>query len=244
MMKLYEADNHILIHAGDMEPSEHRHMAAHIMVSLHGTMRVTADGVETCCRGVMIPSGISHVVDACGGAVLAFLYDAATAVAEQIRELRFLADGDCGAIAAWYAALERDVTADHYGQFERACLACLGIRNTGGRILDERIRWAVEYIRRGSSGKLTCREVADAVCLSQSRFSHLFKEQVGMTFASYLIYQRILAAYMEILEGKSVTEAALNAGFSSSGHLADVNRRVFGLAVSSVTRDMVFWKVR
>ena len=101
----------------------------------------------------------------------------------------------------------------------------------------------MEFIRAKSTEKVTCQEVADAVHLSQSRFSHLFREQVGMTFAAYLIYQRILYVYTRMLRGKSITEASLEAGFSSSAHFADVNRRVFGTSISNITRDLTFIKV-
>jgi len=67
---------------------------------------------------------------------------------------------------------------------------------------------------------------------------------VGMTFAAYRIYQRIMYVYSRMLRGASITEAALEAGFSSSAHFADVNRRVFGISASAITRDLVFCKVQ
>ena len=100
------------------------------------------------------------------------------------------------------------------------------------------------YIRARAPEPVSCKEAADAVFLSQGRFSHLFKEQVGMTFAAYLIYQRILYVYAGVLQGKSITAAALDAGFSSSAHFADVNRRVFGTSISSITRDLTFTKLK
>lgn len=64
-----------------------------------------------------------------------------------------------------------------------------------------------------------------------------------MTFAAYLIYQRILFVYTKIIQGTSITEAAIEAGFSSSAHFADVNRRVFGLTASDTIQDLIFVKV-
>jgi len=99
-------------------------------------------------------------------------------------------------------------------------------------------------VRENMSGNISCRQTAESVFLSESRFSHLFKEQVGMTFAAYVVYQRIMYVYAEILQGKSITEAALAAGFAGSAHFADVNRRVFGLSASSLTHDFSFNKVQ
>ena len=91
---------------------------------------------------------------------------------------------------------------------------------------------------------MTCKSVADAVFLSEGRFSHLFKEQVGMSFAAYLIYQRILSVYADVFQGKTVTDASINAGFSSSAHFADVNRRVFGLSISNISKELNYIKVK
>ena len=103
---------------------------------------------------------------------------------------------------------------------------------------------AMKYIRDRGDLKITCKEAADAVFLSEGRFSHLFREQAGMTFAAYLIYQRILSVYADVIHGKNVTEAAIEAGFSSSAHFADANRRVFGISASSIAHNLIFIKVQ
>ena len=59
-----------------------------------------------------------------------------------------------------------------------------------------------------------------------------------------LIQQRILSAYADVIRGKTVTEAAIEAGFSSSAHFADVNRRVFGISIRNISKDLNFIKVK
>ena len=243
MTKLYEAKNHILIRAGYADPVEHRHMAAHLIVSLNGQMRVTSDKTEYLCRGIMIPPGASHAIDTCGNDVLVFLYDCTTDVAKRIGSTRCMTEECCEKAAGLYAAFERTGTTAAYCGLEQSLLAQLALRESACRVRDERILTAMRYIRETIPEKISCREVSAAVHLSQGRFSHLFKEQVGMTFAAYLIYQRIMRVYAEILRGMSVTEAALEAGFSSSAHFADVNRRVFGVPASRITRDLMFTKI-
>lgn len=242
MTKLYEANNHILIHTSSLQPSKHRHMAAHIILSMGGGMKVHCDGAEYLCHGILLPSGASHAVDTCGNPVLVFLYDCTTEVAKKIREIGCIPEEACKEIARLYADWVE--AADSYYGFERAVLSRLGITGAMANVTDERIRAAMKFIWAKSTEKVTCQEVADAVHLSQSRFSHLFREQVGMTFAAYLIYQRILDVYTRMLRGASITEAALEAGFSSSAHFADVNRRVFGISASTITHDLEFIKVQ
>lgn len=57
MSKLYEAHNHILLQADYRNPEEHRHMAAHILVSPDTDMQVTSHDQTIFCHGVLIPSG-------------------------------------------------------------------------------------------------------------------------------------------------------------------------------------------
>ena len=243
MTKIYEAKNHILIHTGYDAPAEHCHMAAHIMISMEDTMAVRVKDAEYICRGIMIPSGAPHRVDTCGKAVLAFLYDSTTNVALQIKEVEIISAEKCRDIVTAYGDFEKQEEADAYGAFEEKMLNWLEFSGIDNGIKDERILQAMEYIRREASEKITCRDVAEVVFLSESRFSHLFKEQIGMTFSAYLIYQRLMKVYVQVLGGKSITEAALAAGFSGSSHFADVNRRVFGLSARTITKDMIFKKV-
>ena len=242
MTKLYESTNHILIHTQTLQPAQHSHMAAHIMISMDGSMKVQCAGAEYLCHGILIPSGVSHAVDTLGNSVLVFLYDCTTEVAKQIREVSCIPENVCKEIAKRYANMES--ASDSYYGFEKTVLSRLGVIGAASNVTDERIRTAMEFIRAKSTEKVTCQDVADAVHLSQSRFSHLFREQVGMTFAAYLIYQRIMYVYTQMLRGRSITEAALEAGFSSSAHFADVNRRVFGISASTITQDLEFIKIQ
>jgi len=242
MTTLYEANNHILLHTESLQPAEHSHMAAHIIISMEGSMKAQCAGAEYLCQGILLPSGVSHAVDTMRNSVLVFLYDCTTDVAKQIRETACIPEEVCKEIAQLYADCD-ETTGSYYG-FEKAVLTRVGITGAASEVSDERIRTAMEFIRTQSTEKVTCRDVAAAVHLSQSRFSHLFREQVGMTFAAYLIYQRIMYVYSQVFRGNSITEAALEAGFYSSAHFADVNRRVFGISASAITHDLAFIKVQ
>lgn len=190
------------------------------------------------CRGAMIPSGVSHCIHTEGSDALVFLCDNTAGISAQIRTVQCIPEEVCSDILKSYADFERNEIP--YGQFYGTFLECIGITGARCRVTDGRILEAMAYIRARVSDGVTCREAAEAVCLSQSRFSHLFRKETGMTFASYLVSQRILYVYAQRFRGESLTEAAIEAGFSSSAHFADVNRRVFGLTASSITREWVF----
>ena len=244
MTQIYELQNHILIHTENWEPAEHCHMAAHVIVSVKDKMKVTIDGSEHWCQGIMIPSGVLHKIETYGNPVLVFLYDSTTNVAKHIQKVRDMDAENCGNIISLYEKFGTSNSKTAYSKMERCILEQVGLEGLNGSITDDRIIAAMKYIRENGNSNLTCKAVADAVFLSEGRFSHLFREQVGMTFASYVIYQRILHAYADVIHGKTVTEAAIEAGFSSSAHFADVNRRVFGMSISNISRDLNYIKVK
>ena len=244
MTKIYEADNHILIRAEYTNPTEHRHNAVHIIISLCGDMTVTASDTEYCCQGIMIPSDVLHSVDTNNSLAIVFLYDCTTDMAKQISSVHTIPLDDCKEIAKLYTVFEADVTYDNYSALNEHILTKLGLSRSAHCISDGRIVAALQYIGSAICEKLSCQQVSDYVHLSQGRFSHLFREQVGMTFASYLIYKRLMYVYREVFSGRPITESALEAGFSSNAHFADVNRRVFGISVSNISHNMCFAKIQ
>ena len=75
MTQVFELENHILLYTENLEPAEHCHMAAHIIISLKDKVKVVADGEEYLCRGIMIPLGVSHKIETYDNPLLVFLYE-------------------------------------------------------------------------------------------------------------------------------------------------------------------------
>jgi len=69
--------------------------------------------------------------------------------------------------------------------------------------------------------------------LSPGRARHLFVEQTGLPFRTYLLWLRLLRAVEIYAGGASLTEAAHGAGFADSAHLSRTFRRMFGVAAAS-----------
>ena len=215
------------------------------MISLEREMKVVSKEKEYLCRGIMIPSGILHTADTQNGSVLVFMFDNTTNIAKQITQINTLANEAVDKIVELYYQFENsNKSISKYNKFVNVVFELSGINASGCSVTDERIIAAMAYINLRIGGEISCGEVADAVFLSQGRFSHLFKEQVGMTFSAYVIYQRINKAYTEIVKGKSITEAALAAGFSSSAHFAEINKRLFGFSARNITQKLSFIKIK
>jgi AraC family transcriptional regulator len=77
-------------------------------------------------------------------------------------------------------------------------------------------------------------EAAGLAKLSADRFRHLFVEETGLQYRSYLLWLRLGRAVAAFAKGHSLTEAAHAAGFSDSAHLSRTFRRTCGLMPSSL----------
>lgn len=73
------------------------------------------------------------------------------------------------------------------------------------------------------------------VHLSESRLSHLFKEEVGISIKRYLVWSRLKrTAYTFINEDRTLYEAALEAGFYDQAHMSNAFKQLLGLRPSAV----------
>lgn len=227
-----------------MDPVLHSHSAAHIMISLENEIEVILEKEKIHCRGILIPSGMTHTADTGENKVLVFLFDITTNIAKQMNEISVLEDELVDAVVKEYHVFvggEKSVS--DYRKVVTNVYKCVNMGELEPVVMDKRVESALKYMQTNLHEPLTCSDVANYVFLSEGRFSHLFKEQVGMTFAAYLIYQRVMKTYVEIINGKSITEASIEAGFSSSTHFAEKSKRLFGLSASSIKKDLVFHKI-
>lgn len=81
-------------------------------------------------------------------------------------------------------------------------------------------------------------EVAQELSLSESRFLHLFKQEMQIPWRPYLLWRRLLCAVNALKLGRSATEAAHIAGFSDSAHLSRTFRKSFGLSIRQASRAL------
>lgn len=99
-------------------------------------------------------------------------------------------------------------------QIESILLACVGTELQKADMLDERISAAIAVINSNLRHEIDIRLLARSVALSESRFAHLFREQVGTTPMQYVDLQRIQRA-KRLLErtSNSITQIASEVGY-------------------------------
>ncbi|MET8249335.1 AraC family transcriptional regulator [Streptomyces sp. NPDC005202] len=88
---------------------------------------------------------------------------------------------------------------------------------------------AIRYMKDTIQHPILVGDIADAVCMSESAFAHLFKQSTGMSPYKFLKQLRLEAARDALLnENKSVTEAASEVGYASLSHFINEFKRHFG----------------
>jgi AraC family transcriptional regulator len=102
--------------------------------------------------------------------------------------------------------------------------------------IDERVLKGIELIRKRQE-RLDMKQLAANVALSESRFSHLFTENVGVSLRRYLLWLRLREAMQWIAAGSTLTETAYEAGFADSAHLTRTFRGMLGITPSALIKE-------
>ena len=97
---------------------------------------------------------------------------------------------------------------------------------------DARIVEVVHRIRANVSENLSLKKFAEGVNLSESRLEKLFKDQLGIPITKYRLRYRVSIGIVHLALGKSITKAALAAGFSSSSHFSKSYSAINGITPS------------
>ena len=117
-------------------------------------------------------------------------------------------------------------------------LKLLGIASEDPLTADARVLTAIAEIGAAPSVGADMMELLCAkTYLSQSRLSHLFKQETGSTLAGYLAFMKLRKAFEYAESGRNLTDAAMRAGFDSSSHLAATCKRMFGISLSAFLRS-------
>lgn len=100
--------------------------------------------------------------------------------------------------------------------------------------VDPRITKVIAWVRTRIEEPMSLADVAAIAGLSEGRTRHLFVEQTGLSFRTFLLWLRLTRAVELFADGASLTEAAHDAGFADSAHLSRTFRRMFGIAAVSL----------
>jgi signal transduction histidine kinase/AraC-like DNA-binding protein len=109
--------------------------------------------------------------------------------------------------------------------------AALNGRRTPGSPTQRIVLKAIAYIHANYASAISCDEVASHVGLSGRHLTRCFRREIGVTPTTYLHRYRLRQAKLLLRAGrKSITEIAMEVGFSSSGYFSRVFRQEAGVS--------------
>ena len=197
-------------------------------IGIDGPLTVTTpDGTAREGTSVLIPPRLTHQLVCLGRGLVSCYLEPTSARAEACRHKM---SGWIGEIGVGHAAEQRlrFTPADNESASGWLDLAAPSAQRT----IDPRIAAAARRIREDPATTVPSSELAAEAGLSESRFLHLFRDELGTSLRRYRIWVRLVHAGTAIAAGANMTEAAMKSGFASPSHLSDRFKTTFGLSAS------------
>lgn len=219
----------------------HAHHAIQVALGLGGQFTLRTDGPEVSGGAVAVAADAIHDFEAEGLVALLFIEPESRngrAVASRLFGVGNLAPlpttmlGDFRAqILRNFRAPERADTALVELGRDLANYMAGGVRADGP---DLRVRKMIAWAMQQQEGPVSLSDVGAVGGLSADRLRHLFVEQTGLPFRTYLLWLRLTRAVEMLAHGVALTRAAHEAGFADSAHFSRTFRRMFGIAPTNL----------
>lgn len=224
--------------------SPHRNAVAVLALGLDDTFAVANDpadplaGYRRCRSALIPPNTLHHLTDTVG--LMGFLYvDAYSRDFDRLKSLVRDKTARAGfdlTVEGALIALLRDLASgvrswpDVKAELDRR------LAGASGSAVDPRVRLALDTLHANISCRPSLQALADRVGLSESRLRRLFKAATGVPLRRYRIWIAMGAAMRAIARGRTLTVAAMDAGFSSSAHFSAAYREMFGMEPSRLVK--------
>lgn len=246
MIKLFWDKDNIAFISNHVEAVEHSHCVLQIFLSFDEPLQVTVAGESISGKCIIVNQNVWHKFSCNNKTQLSILVEPSSSFA---RELIKKVDGNYLIINNDIECIQQKANAiadtndkEKYLDFVREFTDFLGI-NRETNVLDERINKLLDILKNCDCYDHTIVNLAKEVCLSPSRLSHLFSEQIGVPLKSYIQFHQLEKAFTALLNGESVTNAAMLAGFNSPSHFAATVKKWMGMPVSTSIKDSEILKV-
>ena len=199
-------------------------------VGIDGPLAVTTpNGTTTESTSLLIPPRLTHQLTCLGRGLVSCYLEPTSARAEACRQKMSRWSREIGVGHSAEQQLSFTPTDDESASHWLDLAA-----PAAHRIVDPRIAAAAHRIREDPATTVPSCELAAEAGLSESRFLHLFRDELGTSLRRYRIWVRLVHAGTAIGAGANMTEAAMKSGFASPSHLADRFKTTFGLSASQL----------
>lgn len=246
MLKIFWDKDNIAFIGNQVNATEHAHCVLQTFLSLNEPLEVTVNGEQINGKCIIVNKNARHIFSCDNQIRLSILIEPSSNFAnELIKKIDgdyLIFDNDIDRLQQKAAALIDTNDRQRYIEFIQDFTEYLGVKRNSG-ILDERITVLLKILQNCDCYDHTIENFAKSVCLSSSRLSHLFREQIGVPLKSYILFHQLEKAFTALLNGANITDAAMLAGFDSPSHFAATVKKWMGMPVSVSIKDSEFLKV-
>ena len=224
------------LYRGDLPATGwHSHAAPVLLMGLSGRFVLHfAQGRTESCFSAWIDSGVEHVFDPCGEEV-ATMYLEPDAVETRRWRAHFANHGGM-VLDPCIRAQCRSTTDAYLRNFDLDALMPFDSADVAP--MDARVAHSVNALRRPGMAPPGRGALAQATGLSESRFNHLFRTEMGVSFRSYRVWSQVRGALGALGTNSRLTQAALEGGFVDSSHFSHMFRKTFGMTPSSALKPL------
>ncbi|MFC5704162.1 helix-turn-helix domain-containing protein [Cohnella faecalis] len=250
MMILYGAEHHLLVISNTIDAEKHWHSFLQVTISLEDEFEIEVVGQSLSCSGIIINSNVVHRLKGAGHPLMLLLMDSTSEMAASFK--RYIEDRKYYAFPPGMMKTIREFVqkeypgvkdTDSYLSFLGQLMKLLDVEHVNTTIVDPRVREFIQLIKDCTDSEHSVSLYARQMGLSNSRLSHLFKENTGISLSGYMLLHKLQKATYFIFNGLSITDAAMAAGFDSPSHLAVTSKRLLGMTAKDIRKDSVFLKV-
>jgi len=111
--------------------------------------------------------------------------------------------------------------------------------DTSNKHMDPRVKEVLTLLSQRYMDSHQVEDLAQMVCLSPSRLTHLFKEQVGESIVSTLLKYRLKQAEKKLaFTERPITDIALDVGFNSPDYFTRQFTKYFGASPSQYRKSL------
>jgi len=221
----------------------HYHYAIQITVSMQKEFILHIENKSVTTSSILIKNNTEHHLES-GKEILIILVNPVSSFGYSL--LQSLGNHDwIDFNPQWLTKLQQE-----FVKFSKHQISVQDLNQTCGKILssmqnnlknnqvfpDKRILEAVRYLEQHPMEIVPVEEIASVCKISEGRFLHLFKDNTGITYRRFQLWNKLMLAGKHLLSGMNLTDSAHAAGFADSAHLSRTFRETFGVSAKNILK--------
>jgi AraC-like DNA-binding protein len=223
-------EDHATFISPAIHTDQHKHHALEIIVSIDGVIEIEdAFGNALASQVVLVLPDQLHQTTTTGEAAFIFIEPESELAKTMLTT--FKPAQSVQSIEGRMSEADRKVFTS--GSIPKALSKVINSVN----LIDDRIQRVTDFFRSHiTTHEFNLEMLAGIACLSTIRFTHLFKDRVGIPIRPFILWCRMRVAITSVLAGMTLTQAAHEAGFSDTAHLSRTFMDMFGVNPSAVLK--------